>query len=70
MTPDEVIKAIEYYELNVMAPTGSGVREQSRWYACTSDRTRYGFGATASEAVIAATTYEAPVEPQETQEES
>ena len=55
LTAEQAIKAIEHYELNVLAPTASGVKDQSRWYVCSTDRTRYGFGSTAIEAIEAAT---------------
>ena len=60
MTPEEAFKALEYYELTLFAPTKNGVVDDARWYACNHDRTRYGFGATAFEAVEAATKYESP----------
>lgn len=53
-------KAIEYYKLTLFAPTKNGVVEDARWYACNHDRTRYGFGATALEAVAEAIKYEPP----------
>lgn len=60
MTPAEAFKAIQYYELTLFAPTANGVVDESKWYACTRDRSRYGFGATALEAVEAASKYESP----------
>lgn len=65
MTPEQALRAIQHYELSVMGPTGSGVPEGSRWYACTSDRSRYGFGPTALAAIEAATNYKTKPAPTE-----
>ena len=57
MTPEQALKAIEYYKLTLFSPTDNGVVKDSMWYAVSRDKDCYGFGATPIEAVQAAVDY-------------
>ena len=56
MKADDVLRAIEHYQLSVFGPTPNGVREGTEWYACNDIRTKQGFGRTPAEAVETAVT--------------